>query len=363
VDRRDDPAQRAEGPTIRVAALEEELRQLVEQLMALRCSAGPSQALTRAPRRLRAGPSTRASGWSNARSKSGARVVEAPATRADTTVRPIASVPFDNPRNQIVVQATIGGAGPFNFLLDTATDPSGFDLDLADSLGFAVHRESGRLAVGTGSLDVRIYPTGVGGLSLGGVAFDTFPSMASGFLSGLGERLGRPLHGILGVSFLEDKAVVIDYPDRMVHIYDRPLPIPSGPNVVTMPMARNGNDIVIPDFQVNGRPVRVTLDTGSSLTLSIYAPAATRLGLDSLRASARGSTVRGYRGEASLQLARADSIGLGPLVVRHAEISFPERDGATDRNLGNGYLQGLILTLDYLSDRVSLERPSGAPSM
>jgi predicted aspartyl protease len=108
---------------------------------------------------------------------------------------------------------------------------------------------------------------------------------------------------------------------------------------------------------VNGRPLRVTLDTGSSLVLSVYASAAERLGLDSLRANAREETVRGFRGEASILVATVDSIGLGPLVVRDAEVSFPERDGTTDGNLGNGYLQNFILTVDYLSERVTLERP------
>jgi predicted aspartyl protease len=279
------------------------------------------------------------------------------ATALSAGPEPLVSVAFENPRNQVVLQVAIGDAGPFNFLLDTATDPSGLDLATADSLGIAVDRASGGLAVGTGSEDVRIYPVAIGGLSIGGVPFDTVPAMASTFLTMIGERLGMPLHGVLGVSFLHDKAVVIDYPARRVHIYDEALPVREGANVVSIPMERNGNDVVVPGLAVNGRPLRVTLDTGSSLVLSVYASAAERLGLDSLRANAREETVRGFRGEASILVATVDSIGLGPLVVRDAEVSFPERDGTTDGNLGNGYLQNFILTVDYLSERVTLERP------
>ncbi len=280
------------------------------------------------------------------------------AASAPAGPEPMVSVDFRMPRNQIVVQARIGGAGPFNFLLDTATDPSGFDLATADSLGIPVDRESGGFAVGTGSQQVRIYPLEIGGLSIGGVEFDTIPAVASGYLRALGEPLGLPLHGVLGVSFLRGKAVVIDYPTRRVHIYDEPLPVPEGPDVVSIPMRRDGNDVVIPDFEVNGQPLLVTLDTGASLNLSVYRAAAERLGIDSLRARGKEAASRGFRGDASMVLITVDSIGLGPLQLHGAEVAFPERDRDTDGNLGNGYLRHFVLTVDYLAGRVTLARPA-----
>lgn len=279
------------------------------------------------------------------------------AAAEDAGPQPLVTVPFDDPRNQIVVQVEIDGRSPFNFLLDTATDPSGFDLTTADSLGIPVDRASGGFAVGTGSDEVVIYPVSIGGLSVGGVAFDTLAAMSSGIIAMLGERLGIPLHGVLGVSFLHDKAVVIDYPNRRVSIYGEALPVPEGPDVVSMAMERNGNDIVIPDFRVNGHPLRVTLDTGSSLTLSVYGAAAERTGLDALREGARVDTVRGFRGAATTLTATVDSIGVGPLTMVDAEVSFPDRVGETDGNLGNGYLKAFVLTLDYIAGRVTLRRP------
>lgn len=267
------------------------------------------------------------------------------------------SVPFRMPRDQILLEVEIDGRGPFNFLLDSATDPSGFDLATADSLGVPVDRESGGFAVGTGTEEVRIYPVAIGGLSIGGVPFDTVPAMASTFLTAIGERLGVPLHGVLGVSFLGDKAVVIDYPSRRIDIYAEALPVPEGEGVVSIPMEREGNDVVVPGFEVNGHALRVTLDTGSSLALSVYRWAAARTGLDSLRAGAREETVRGFRGQASIQVASVDSIGLASLTMYGPEVSFPERDGSTDGNLGNGYLGQFVLTLDYIAERVTLMRP------
>lgn len=279
----------------------------------------------------------------------------AAAAAAPAGPEPVVSVDFENPRNQIVLQVGIGEAGPFNFLLDTATDPSAFDLDTADSLGIPVDRESGGFAVGTGSQDVRIYPVEIGGLSIGGVEFDTIASMAAGFLRRLGEPLGVPLHGVLGVSFLRDKAVVIDYPARRIHIYDEPVPVPEGPDVVSIPMEREGNDVVVPGFLVDGEPLRVTLDTGSSLVLSVYSTPAARLGIGD--GGAREDTVRGFRGEATIRVVDVDSIGLGPLQLRDVEVVLPGRDLLTEGNLGNGYLQHFVLTVDYLGERVTLQRP------
>lgn len=253
------------------------------------------------------------------------------------TPAPVVTVPFELVRNQIVLSAMIGGQGPFNLLLDTTI--------------------SGE-ASGTGSGRTLIYPGEIAGLELGGHAFEPFPTVASTIIGQLGERLGRPLHGILGVSFLGSRTVRVDYPARRVSFYDEPWPHEPVPGGVALPLSRNGNDVVVDPFHVNGRPFRMSLDTGSSLTLELYSHTVTELGLDSLRAGAEAGTVMGARGRAEIMTARVDSIGIGPLQVRDAEVTFPERDGSTDGNLGNGYLSGFVLTVDYLGGRLLLEPAS-----
>ena len=97
--------------------------------------------------------------------------------------------------------------------------------------------------------------------------------------------------------------------------------------------------MIVEPVYLNGGPLRVTLDTGSSLNLEVYSSAAARLGLDALRATADSGTVRGARGEATILTVRADSLRIGPVSRTDVEITFPERDGGTDGNLGNGFLR------------------------
>jgi hypothetical protein len=280
------------------------------------------------------------------------RQVEAPT--------PVVTFPFELVRNQIVVPVTIGGQGPFHMLLDTAVDPSGIDLETALGAGVAIDTTVSGQAVGTGSGQTIIYPGEIAGLEIAGHSFEPFPTVASTIFGALGERLGRPLHGILGVSFLGSRTVRIDYPARRVSLYDEPWPNEPEPGGVALPLSRDGNDVVVDPFHVNGRPFRMSLDTGSSLTLELYSPTVTELGLDSLRAGAEAGTVMGARGEAAILTARVDSIGIGPLQVHDAEVTFPERDGSTDGNLGNGYLSEFVLTVDYLGGRLLLEPASAS---
>ena len=44
-------------------------------------------------------------------------------------------VPFDFYRNEIIVQVTVNGKGPFSMMLDTGTDPSVVDLARARETG------------------------------------------------------------------------------------------------------------------------------------------------------------------------------------------------------------------------------------
>src|SRR6266576_573224 len=67
-------------------------------------------------------------------------------------------VPFEFVANQIIVQAKIGGKGPFNMLVDTDTDPSAIDSATAKELGLDVGAK-GSVATGGGPEKNVVYPT------------------------------------------------------------------------------------------------------------------------------------------------------------------------------------------------------------
>lgn len=264
-------------------------------------------------------------------------------------------VPFELVRNQIVLEVRVAGRGPFNMLLDTAVVPSVFDLATAEGVGAFVDRDRSGEASGAGSDRVTIYETEIPDLSIAGHPFGTIAAVAAD-VSALGERLGRSLHGVLGYSFLSSRAVRIDYPSRTVHIFEGPAPSEGDAERFEIPMELDGTDVILEPVHVNGHPLRVTLDTGSSLVLEVYSHAAERAGLLDLRATADTGSVMGARGAAGIRTAAVDSLRIGPFAASDPSIVFPERDRDTDGNLGNGFLKDFVLTVDYVARRVILTR-------
>ena len=97
--------------------------------------------------------------------------------------------------------------------------------------------------------------------------------------------------------------------------------------------------------------VPVVLDTGSSLTLGIYFESVEQLGLAAALARATPRASLGARGRIDAYEGVVDSLVLGDVRLSEAATVFlPRAHGDPTRalgNLGNGFLQHTLLTLDY----------------
>src|SRR5438132_10561897 len=163
-------------------------------------------------------------------------------------------VPFELVRDQIVVQAKIGGKGPFNLLLDTDTDPSAIDLATARELGLNLGSK-GYPASGGGTDANSTFLTKLAVIELGNMSVKNVTAGAID-LTKLGAKLGRPIHGVLGYSFLKDRIVQIDYPAHLVRFYEStPYPgiryAPNTVNRIAIPF-RYDDDVLIDAVFVNG---------------------------------------------------------------------------------------------------------------
>jgi hypothetical protein len=277
-------------------------------------------------------------------------------------------VPFRFERNQILLEVELNGHGPYTVLLDTAGDPSAVDLATAREASLPLDTTAVGEASGVGGERVPIYLSGITGLAIGGRAFGDTDALAID-LSAISERLGEPLHGLLGHGFLEGRIVQIDYPARRVRFYDssdaaRQASRDRGEEVLVLPLEFRPGDIA-PwfDVHVGSEPVRVTLDTGSSLGLELYAPATARLGLETLRDSAETGSVLGARGSAEIATTTLDSVRLGTHTVLEAPVAFSDRadEGEREGNLGNRLLNHFVLTLDYVADTLRFSLPGEGP--
>src|SRR5262249_55308697 len=137
--------------------------------------------------------------------------------RCASAPRPGVVVPFEFVKQQVVLTARAGGSGPFRLLLDTAVDPSVIDLAVARSIGAPLAAGPGGEVQGVGSGRTRARASAIPDLELGGVPFGTVEALAND-MSRLSARLGLPLHGVLGYSFLRSRVVTIDYPARVVYV-------------------------------------------------------------------------------------------------------------------------------------------------
>src|SRR6266850_476162 len=112
-------------------------------------------------------------------------------------------VPFEFVANQIIVQAKIGGKGPFNMLIDTDTDPSAIDAATARELGLVTGTQ-GSTATGGGTETNVVYTTRLPSVEVGAITARDVAA-ATIDLTKLSGRIERPIHGVLGYSFLKDR--------------------------------------------------------------------------------------------------------------------------------------------------------------
>ncbi len=262
------------------------------------------------------------------------------------------SIPFGLIENQVVVAILLGGRGPFTSLLDVAVAPSVVDLTLARELGLPIDETAPGEAAGQGAGRATFYPSELPDLQIGEHRVGSIEAVAVD-LASLGAKLGRPLHAILGQSFFDGRIVQFDYGQRLLKL--DPTIVEEG---LSVPIEGATDLTPVVTVIVNGREVPVVLDTGSSLTLGIYLDAVDDLELATARDAATRRTVTGARGEVEAYDGVVDSLVLGdvrlervPTVFLPRPVSDPTRALG---NLGNGFLQHTILTLDYPRRRLNI---------
>jgi Predicted aspartyl protease len=274
------------------------------------------------------------------------------------------TVPFDFSQSEIVLAITVKGE-PVSVLLDTGVDPSAVDLALAEKLGLPLDKHDGGEAAGQGSADHAIvYPGKIENIAIAGRDFGSVDALASD-LSPLSVKLGRPLGAVLGYSFLKDQAVLIDYAGgKATFITD---PADAGPLVKTcrtrwpVPL-KPFEDDAVPSlrFRFGKSYGLISLDTGSSGTLTLYSDA---LALPGVKEALVEKGVAEGTGARGTTIAKTYTLNLpvsfGPFTAPAGlTVAFHENKGFDDprvANVGNKFFAGLGLKIlfDYRAKRLS----------
>jgi predicted aspartyl protease len=275
-----------------------------------------------------------------------------------------AEIPFEFVHNQIVVEVKVGGKGPFKMLVDTNTDPSAIDIATARELGLAVG-DKGAPVSGGGTEANIAHLTRLPSVELGSLVVKDVAA-ATVNLSKISERIGGPIGGILGFSFLRDRIIQIDYPNSKLRFFaESPYPrIQFSANTVStiaFPFKREDGEVMIDSVYVNNEKMRAALDTGSSSSFNLTPEAVAILKLEEQAQAGESSTSVGYNGEYESKEGILKSVRLGRISVEsvRAEFWLPKTGHDNKKfqvNIGNGFFQDFVMTFDFKNKIVVFER-------
>ena len=272
----------------------------------------------------------------------------------------VVEIPFDFYRNEIILQVKVNGKGPFNMMLDTGTDPSAVDLKTARDIGLKLH-PLGKSGSGGGT-DVNLtYYTEMPVVEVGSFAVKDVETLAID-LSKISERLGKPLHGVLGHSVLSGRIVQIDYPNHVVRFYSQPLFAKTANTPKRSVLSfRYADNVLLDDVLVNGKKMVGNLDTGSSGTFNLTPAAVGYLGLEEEFNQALVSTDVGYNGVSQNRAGKVNNVTVGGITVDAPAVIFFAKGAGRDKkpwgiNIGNGFLKDFVLTIDYRNKLIMLEK-------
>lgn len=211
-------------------------------------------------------------------------------------------VPFDFSQSEIAIDATVNGE-PLYILLDTGVDPSSIDLQRAEALHLKIDRNAGGQVSGFGNTEQpTAFPTTIQGFAISGHKFGSFDALASD-LSALSAKYGRRVDAFIGYSFLRDKIILVDYPERTLLLLDRPLAATSATKScrtkwsAPMQLLEGENWPLIPQLRLGDAVISATLDTGSSGSITLYEGALDMHGVRSALVQKGEVNSGGFHGE------------------------------------------------------------------
>jgi predicted aspartyl protease len=254
-----------------------------------------------------------------------------------------ASAPLTLSRSAPVVEATIGGKGPYRFLIDTGTGGHGrISPAIAQQLGLAV---AGEVRAGDGSGRVQTRRSyRLESVELGGVTFKNVQMAELPVLPGR----EREIDGILGVDLFANHLLTLDYGNQRLTLSRDALPesaisYPAGPGPITLPLV------------IGNETLPTHLDTGNSVAALIIPQALTErlplTGPPRSRGEARTAVSTVKMWEADI----AAPVALGGVTLPIRTIGYPSL--GANGNLGSKALAGTILRLDQRNRRVAIEWP------
>ncbi|MEZ5443588.1 MAG: aspartyl protease family protein [Lysobacterales bacterium] len=261
-------------------------------------------------------------------------------------------LPFELINNHIYVQVEVNGQ-PLRLLFDTG----GVNLltpKAAERLGLSSSGQLAARGVGEKAQDVGFAQAEQ--LRIGTFELDQplFYVIDLGPMMGVE---GMEFDGLVGFEVFKRAIVQIDYPARRLRLYPEGSAQASGH---TLPFVLDERIPVI-EGQLDGLPLRISIDTGSRAALTVHSPFARRQQLEQQKAlAAPAINGWGVGGGLTSQAFRIDRLQLGAIAIDGvtADMYLGDKgafaNNETDANLGSGLLKAFVATFDYARQSLTL---------
>jgi predicted aspartyl protease len=248
--------------------------------------------------------------------------------------------------NRMTVPVRLGGAGPYNFLVDTGSERTVISRELANRLGL----QPGRTArlhsiVGAGSVNTAIIPR----LSLS-------KRQVGSIEAPLLEASNMGADGMLGVDSLKSQKVLFDFKANTMSISPASSRAESlGDGTIVVKAQNRRGRLILTDATADAKPLTVVLDTGSQVTIGNAALRQRLLGRKML-GPAQTVTVQSVTGHTIVgDYMILKELEIGGVTMSNLAIIFA--DAHTFRQLGLDKKPALLLGMNAMRafDRMSID--------
>lgn len=210
---------------------------------------------------------------------------------------------------RMTVPVTLGGRGPYRFLVDTGADRTAISRELASGLKLVAGEEASLHSIsGVSQIATATVPQLQ--LTRREVRNINAPLLAS-------QNMGAD--GILGTDSLRYQRVMFDFEARTLSVVPSSAPdFQAEPGTIVVEGVRKNGRLVVTEATANGRSLTVVIDTGSQVSV----------GNSALRKALLGAKVLGPSEQVTLESVTGDRINGDYMVVKELDIG-----GVTMKNL------------------------------
>jgi hypothetical protein len=272
---------------------------------------------------------------------------------------PAGVVPVRIVNNHVVVEATLDGAGPFHFIVDSGAGNL-IDPAVAAAIGARARGHVRLFGVGDATEEGAI--TSVHRVAIGSATFVDVRFVVAAAHATFAAAEGPAVDGLIGRSIIGSGVTVFDYAARTL-TFDAGAAALTGGGATVLPVATVDGEPHVP-CTLGGVAGSCAIDTGSRLNVTVLAPFAEQFpAIVPASLSAIGVDGYGIGGAAYGRLGRIERLTLGSLAVTRVVADFSvQKHGAfasarTAANVGGGVLRRFTIAFDLAHGRIGL-RPN-----